>query len=225
MLLDARRPLFVFRGAWNPAIFQPPWLAKYLFDIESGQEVEAIEMTVLTPVSQKITYINDIGITASNNGVDIFANGMDEQTLAKAETVAIRLLETLSHTPIGGFGVNFFFTENEPSDDLLDCLHTKDSIDKHFKILKQEFSAAIAIDSVILNFSRKPTDSNVQFDFNYHHSQQNFDARKELTMGITGRFLERSTEILDQLYSLKKYEVLKHEIIQNPLKRPLNESR
>ena len=216
MFLDARRPLFVFRGAWNPAIFQPPWLAKYLFDIESGQEIEALEMTVLSPVSRKITYINDIGISASKDAVEIFANGMDGKTIAKAETITIRLLETLSHTPIGGFGVNFCFTENEPTDELLDCLHTKDSIDKHFKIQKQEFSAAIEIDSVILNFSRKPTDSNVQFDFNYHHNQNNFDARKELTEGITGRFLEKSKEILNQLYSLKEYEVLKHEVKLDP---------
>lgn len=215
MFLDARRPVFVFRGAWNPAIFQPPWLAKYLFGIESGKEIEAVDMTVLTPVPKQITYIDNIGISASNDGIDIFANDLDEKTIAKAETTAIRLLETLPHTPLGGFGVNFCFTEKEPSDDLLDCLHTKDSIDKYFKILKQDFSAAIEIDSVILNFTRQPTDANVQFDFNYHHNRIDFETRKETIEGAIGRFLEKSEEILDQLYSLQGYEVLKHEFEVN----------
>ena len=211
MLLDACRPVFVFRGAWNPAIFQPPWLAKNLFDIESGQEIEAIDMTVLTPAPKQIIYIENIGISASNDGVEIFVNDFDDQTIEKAERTAIRLLETLPHTPLGGFGVNFSFTEKEPSDELLDCLHTKDSIDKQFKILKQEFSAAIEIDSVILNFTRQPTDTDVQFDFNYLHNQINFEARNEIIDGVLDRFLERSKEILDNLYSLKEYEVLKHD--------------
>ena len=65
MNLDLRKPTIVVTGAWNPAILELGWIARYLFDVPENAQVRA--HTIVTGVGTKqlkeVTYINGIGGT------------------------------------------------------------------------------------------------------------------------------------------------------------------
>ncbi len=213
MKVDTRPPVFVFVGAWNPAIFQSAWIARYLFNVPAGREQPATEVLVTIPIPRRIIYIENIGIAVSNERVEIFANDFDEAVIQRTEEVALRLVETLSHTPYGPWGVNFNFIELEPSVELLDALKTRDNIEQHFKIVSQDLVSAIKIsDEVILNFSRHPSEKNVIFDFNYTHRPLVAKSAKDVLTGAIKKYLQQSEQILEKLYALKGYEVIKHDL-------------
>ena len=142
MKLDLRKPVFVFVGAWNPAIFQPGWIARHLFEIPEGEKVRAEAMVPTVPNQEAILYIEDIGLAVTNERVQIFVNGFDDETIQCCEQVAVQLFKTLPHTPFGSFGINFNFVEDDPGDELFDMLRTKDGIDEHFKIIGQKYASA-----------------------------------------------------------------------------------
>ena len=147
MQLDLRPPTFVVNGAWNPAIFQPFWVASHLFDIPPGEEVELVElMALIAPGQQRrINYIRGVGIAVQRSRLELFVNAVDADTKANAERVFSKLFETLPHTPFGSFGVNFQFRQPDPADETIDQLKCTDRIDQHFLIKEQSFRATIEL--------------------------------------------------------------------------------
>lgn len=215
MKLDLRRPSIVLLGAWNPAILQPGWIANYLREIPEGKDIAAQEaFFVVDGLSRSILYIDDVGITANNQRVDIFLNSFGDNEIHWAEKYVSNLVTTLKHTPLGAYGINFSFVEEDAQDELLDMLKTKDKIEQHFKILNQSLTSAIEIDAnTILNFSRKPSEESVIFEFNFHHNQIEKDNIAEQINGKIKGELEKAKEILNILYGIDMvdYGYLSHE--------------
>lgn len=197
--LDLRKPLFVFLGAWNPAIFQPGWVARYLFGFPEGASVDA--GLLMLPNQPPLTFIKDIGVAVTPERVTLYVQRFDDETKSQVETTAKNIFEVLPHTPIGAFGVNFVFKDDDADPSLYDKLKTKDGIDKHFKVLSQQFVSTIQIfPNVILNFMRVPSTESVLYDLNFHH--QSFDINNaEITLGgIVQRYYSKCLEIINQLY-------------------------
>jgi hypothetical protein len=213
MKLDLRNPTLIFLGAWNPAIFQPSWVAKYLHDIPEGERISASQVTVLAPAGPRhIIFINNVGLAASTDRVEIFLNADSDAAREHAENVAIRLLSVLPHTPLGGFGVNDHYLEADPEADLLDKFVTSEKINEHYKILGRSFSSALEMDDgVTLNFSRKVSESEIIFDFNYHYARIDRNSIEPTLSGILKKHLDSSLESLAKLYDLNEYEALTHE--------------
>ena len=44
LILDTRAPIVVLVAQFNPAIFQPAWIARHLFDKKEGEEMPVMEM-------------------------------------------------------------------------------------------------------------------------------------------------------------------------------------
>jgi len=211
MKLDTRHPLFVFLGAWNPAIFQPPWIAKYLFEKPEGNQIAAKQLTVFAPFPKQITYIDNIGVSASNERVEIYTNGFENDLCLEAEKVAIRLIKTLPHTPFGRYGINFNFVVELPNDTMLDALKTSDKVDQYHKIISQNITSKIEMeDDVKLNFSRQPSEKDVTFNFNYDHNPIEVETAEEVLTNSVESKLNSSTLILEQLYSLRGFEIIEH---------------
>lgn len=213
MKLDLRNATLVFLGAWNPAIFQPPWIAKYLHEKPEGERVEGSEVTVLSPSGPKrIFFIDDIGLSALSDRIEIFLNADNDDARGRAESVAIRLLSVLPHTPLGGFGVNYHYIEPDPEAELLDKFVTAEKINEHYKILNRNFSSALEMpNGVVLNLSRHVSDTEVVLDFNYHYQRIDRSAVEAAIQGIIKKHLDSSLETLEKLFDLKDYEALTHE--------------
>ena len=204
MKLDLTKPVVIFVGAWNPAIFKPEWIAHYLFGNEEAVEVPVTQVEQKTPLGKKeILFIDNVGISASKNRVEIYINDKNEGTITKAENAAINLINTLQHTPIGAFGINFYIIESDPSDHILDLLKSKDSIEQHFPIIQQAFESSITVtDAVVLNFTRTPSPQSIQFEFNYHHNKFSAKTFEDVMRGAISKYLAKNKQILSDLYNI-----------------------
>lgn len=214
MKIELRRPQIVLAGAWNPAIFQPGWIARHLHQVPKGTEVRG-QQIISPPIN--VVYINGIGISASPDRVEIYSNEDCQAALDLAEQVAIRILTTLPHTPINALGVNYHFVVDDPDDELLDKLKIKDGIYQHYKILGENLVSTIEIDQdSVLNFSRQPTSEMVEFDFNYHYGNISSDNAESILHGVLTNNITKSLEILKKLYDIEKYDgALKHDFNNN----------
>lgn len=209
MKLDLRHAAIVLLGAWNPAIFQPGWIVRHLFNVPEGQSVKGGQLIPSSPALDPILFLEGVGISVSGDRVRLYLNRFDEETISRVEKVAGRLVETLLHTPFGAFGVNFNFIEDDPDISLYDKLKVNDRLDQKFKIIKQAMIASIELDSdVTLNLSRGPKESGVVFDFNYHYKQINPIEFSKKISGLYRKNLERSKEILKDIYGLEEYSII-----------------
>ena len=122
MELDLRRPTLVVTGQWNPAIFDPSWIAKNLLGLASGTEMSVTQVLV----GNKITnYYGSIGISVSELRVELFLNEFNEENQARLEKLLLDIAATLPHTPVQAMGVNFHFLESDVGADLVDNGHMR----------------------------------------------------------------------------------------------------
>jgi hypothetical protein len=87
MKLQLLRPILVFAGAWNPAVFQLGWLAKNVHGIPVGAEVRVDEVTVVEEgrPPKKINYMQALGIFVSQTRLEIYPTAIDHQYLRTTE--------------------------------------------------------------------------------------------------------------------------------------------
>lgn len=200
-------------GAWNPAIFQPGWMAQYLLGFPAGERIPAATLLavpttgIVVGAAKQTTYISDIGISVNTDRLEIYVNDLQPETIAKAEQAAINVFAILPHTPFGATGVNYNFTQAPPDDALLDRLHCGDRIHEHYRVRAEEFKSTIEIAAdVSLNFTRTPSIDSVTFNFNYHHQSPDYANTQAFFTGLLRRYLDQSQAILTQLYQLREYE-------------------
>lgn len=212
MQLDLRRPVLVLTGTWNPAIFQPGWMAKNLFEIPEGKSVQASEI-IHVQSSRRVTYVGDIGIAATASRIEVYCNSLQKDCLAKAESMLRNTIRTLPHTPIGALGVNFQFTENDIEGDVLDRLKTHEATYENFEILEEEFKSVFDFtSSFVLNFRRGYNTESVYFDFNFHHEASDFEKLLSTLDNSIENNLEGAKQVLDQLYNLENFDVVSHDL-------------
>ena len=212
MHLDATKPLFVIPGAWNPAIFTPPWFAHYVLGRPTGTEID-INVLQKQGDARQIFYIERVGFHAANNRIELYLNDFSAAGFQHIVHVAQKLIELLPYTPINGMGINFFFNESEPSDEVVELLESCDQIKQHFKVVQQTFIAHISYEpKVQLNFKRIPEESSVSFEFNYHHFVTIDDISEKLVNEHLTRLFDDSTATLQKLYGISNYTVLTHQL-------------
>lgn len=216
MKLDVRKPIIVFAGAWNPAIFQSGWIAHHLLGVPEKHQIQVMEVIVAGRLDvAPIHYFDDrnIGIFANSQRVEIFANEFDEPTIQLVERIGINLIQMLPHTPLGPFGINFSLIHENPDDKLLDIMRTRDMIEQHFKIVAQNLTTSLEVSpEIVLNFSRQPRAQVINFDFNFHHNQITATTVEKLLHGTISKHFEYSQNVLKILYGLEGYEVLKQNL-------------
>lgn len=216
MELDLRQPTLVIVGAWNPAIFQDPWIAKHLWGIPEGQEVEVAHLTEhdqrTRSTRRTIRFMNGIGLNVTNERLEIFPTDFSPEGMEKCETLCATIANTLSHTPVGALGSNFHFNVSEPTEDLLDLLETKDTLDERYSLLSQKHTSTIELDDCTLNFSWIVGSKMSEFDFNFHYeSISSAEEIGRLCDGILNKNLARASELLASVYSLDDYHIVSHQ--------------
>lgn len=205
MKLDLTKPLFVFLGAWNRAILQPQWIARHLFGIPEGQSVQAGIFIDPTNPSEQILFISDVGVAPGIDRVKVYTGSFEPDVIGRAESAAIALFETLPHTPVGSFGVNYTYILEDPADTLLDQLTTKDALNLHYQVTGQTLTAAIRRDDGgTLNLARRPSEKNVVFDFNYHYeTPPAVGAWRKRLEGLTLALHSESQNLLRVVYNVE----------------------
>ncbi len=214
MKLDLKRPSFVIVGAWNPAIFSPNWIALNLLDYPEGQELAVTNVLAGDRGPSPIQYIEEVGIFASNQRVEIYLNSLDTIAIDRAESVAAKIIETLPHTPKSSYGINFVFAHENPDADLLDKFSTSENLDQEFEIIQESFNSTLKLDDTILNLVRNPSENAIVFDFNYHHEGIKTEEFREDINGRYQQLLGKSTDILKDYYGLEGYDVDGHALQQ-----------
>jgi hypothetical protein len=167
-------PSIVMLGAWNPSILQPDWLATHIFD-KAADENLPIEMqfSPIPGLSPRFT-IRDITLVPSAERLAVFSKNCSAAQLDAAESVAIRLLSSLSHTPISAVGENFAFSIESPSDELLSFFDADNALssilDFEYSVVQTELKTTIKLSRGVLNFSRIQSEGDVAVHFNFHYS-------------------------------------------------------
>lgn len=200
MHLDLRQPTVIIAGAFNPAIFSPPWIANVLYGIAEGEEISGLIVQDLVQLTQK-PYIRDVGILAEAGRLSIFVDKVEPEALTLAESVVKRAAEALPHTPVVGFGLNFAFVEAEPEAEVVDRLKQGDQPEKLGELLNSSLASAIRMeDGTLLNLSRGLAGGELSVSFNFHSELSNLGALADEMEGLIDRRLQQSKKILADLY-------------------------
>jgi hypothetical protein len=200
MNLDIQRPTLVITGQWNPAIFDPSWVARHLFGLTAGTEMSVTQVWT----GNKITnYFGALGLAVSNSRVEIFLNEFEPENQATSESLLTKVATVLPHTPVQAMGVNFHFLESDVSAELVDKLKTHEQIETRFEVSGQSIISVIKMEGAELNLRRDLLGQNLEIDFNFHYPLPTGLADvPTLAQGCIGRLYEGAKKILVDVYDL-----------------------
>jgi len=171
----ANQPSIVVVGAWNPAILQPHWLAKEVYEIPEGQEFPATMAFSTDPGAPPKCSIGGISYIASSDRLTVFVEGTEQANLEEAGQRTGSILRSLSHTPVSAMGQNFEFKIEAPSQDLLNVFEINDDlisrVPEAYALQGTSIQSTLRLESGILNLTRAFDVSNgvAYIKFNFHN--------------------------------------------------------
>lgn len=192
----------VIIGAWNVALFRPEWLAKHVF---AGKGITS--QISLQPTGPNLRHTSDgVSLTVLPDRLVLTYSELKESEFKAAEEVAAKILDTLSHTPIGAIGINFGFVESGIPDSLTSLFDLKDNAN----IAKNGGSVELTEIKRLLKFEESElflkqtfADGQVFFEFNFHKDATETATAKQYIKGKIKPFYEKSLNLLDTVYGLK----------------------
>ncbi|MBL8906524.1 MAG: hypothetical protein JNM20_07595 [Rhizobiales bacterium] len=212
MILNLTAPTFVVVGAFNRRIFQPSWIARWLYEFAEGADITFVQLAQIEAPARQTIYISDVGISATNERLEVYINSLSEATKSLAETVLRRLFTVLPHTPVKALGINFHFDLAEATDRVISRIRIDDGLDAEFPNIKKTtlVSTVEMAAGVDLNFSRSLATVEAAFDFNFHHPTSTAGAITEMVPGSIDRCFAIAQSILRNVYELENYQVAAH---------------
>lgn len=176
MILLEERQALVILGGWNPSIFTPEWVSKYLFDGESVK----IEFAVNFNAPQRISNEN-IRLIVENNKLNLIPITISDDNYGTIENLAVKLADYLPHTPVTAFGINFNYEEDieKINPEFISQLNSELSQTISGKINHTNIKRSINFADYILNFEIIYSESKIHFNFNYHFNIQQISSIKE----------------------------------------------
>jgi hypothetical protein len=146
----------------------------------------------------------------------LYCNEWKEDVIAHVEKICANLLKTLPHTPLGDFGVNFLFIDEDPEQEVFDLLESADNINAHGEVIAKELSAFLKIDDkIMLRFLRRLADGHVVFDFNYNFNIVSKEDFAALNQKLVNRLFTKSENLIRDLYGISGYQVVQHKFTGN----------
>ncbi|MBC8146610.1 MAG: hypothetical protein H8E98_01330 [Bacteroidetes bacterium] len=176
MELIKEQQAIVIIGGWNPSIFSPEWVSKYLFD---GEKLK-VEFPLNTSLPPRISN-EKMRLTVEANKFNIIPIEISDENYQNMEDVIVKVIDYLPHTPVTALGVNFHFVdiENKVNTEILEILNS-DVSDKVTGVLDQTtIKRAIREDDYILNMETIYHDSKTIINFNYHFNLNKISGIKE----------------------------------------------
>ena len=181
MKLSKPSNALVIVGGWNRHIFTQDWIKRYLFP----KEEFTIDMLVSQGfnaqfISPRISS-KEVEILFQENRLNFNPVENNNENLDRIQELALQLADYLPHTPVTGYGVNFLFTENEVSNDLINLMRPKDleKIEQFGgSLTSEQYSRHLMLNGRTLNITIRFEGESVDFDFNFHFNIRDLVAFK-----------------------------------------------
>ncbi|MCY3724259.1 MAG: hypothetical protein OXG97_18750 [Candidatus Poribacteria bacterium] len=178
MKLDKPSNTLVIVGGWNRHIFTQDWIKRYLFPGE--EEKFTIDMLVAQGfntqfVSPQISS-KEVEILFQENRLNFNPVENKNENFDRIQDLALQLAHYLPHTPVTAYGVNFLFTEETASGDLINLIRPRDleKIEQFGRSLTNEqYTRGLVLNGRILNITIKLEGEKVTFDLNFHFNIRN----------------------------------------------------
>jgi virulence-associated protein VagC len=207
MIIREASTSIVIVGAWNPAILSPEWLARWAFGRAQGDQVQVQMEFSSIPKSPPILTIDQVIIIPSESRLVIRPQRSSEDLISRAEGVAVRILETLPHTPVRAFGENIEFDEEHASEEDTRMFRIHDHFSGSPQLEGLERKEMSIVDSYatrqnILKITRTLSGESFSIKFNFHYD---VTSTEQATEQIRGTFLEnfrRSCALISGVYDL-----------------------
>ena len=197
----------VIVGGWNKHIFTQDWIKRYLFPEE--------EFTIDMLVSQGFNaqFISprilskEVEILFQENRLNFNPVENNNENLDRIQELALQLADYLPHTPVTGYGVNFLFSENEVSDDLINLIRPKDSekIEQFGgSLTSEQYNRHLMLNGRTLNTIIRLEGRSVDFDFNFHFNIRDL---VEFKAGISETSIlelkQEAAQFITEIYNLE----------------------
>jgi len=172
----------VVLGAWNPSIFSPEWIVSHLAD---GKECDVqIAFPIDDPTAPRRITFEGINFFPGRRQISLSPISPEIVGMKKCSSVLVKLLTLLLHTPVSSAGVNFSFSEENPTEQMLSALVPSDSslILEEFRIKETKIHRALKqdVDKHVLNFTLIQNEKTCVLSFNFHYETVPENGYKEL---------------------------------------------
>ncbi len=210
LTLDTRAPTIVLVAMFNPAIFQPTWIARHLFDKGEGEDMAIMEMIGQngTDIIQ-MSFFEGVAFNVESERTQMFTIDGNVETLGNLEKILLKMLNVLPHTPLSAIGCNFTFVDDAPLPAITSLFETREALEGEGKLNLRQSGVQLQLDgSEVVNFNRIMTEQNVRYTFNYHRPETDITKYQEFIPGWISKSLEHSENILKSYYGYDHHEII-----------------
>lgn len=206
MRTDAEGFSIVIIGAWNAAIFSPQWVAGHLTE---SQDI-GLEVLLQNPSLPPRLRFEGIFLKILPDRLVLNSPEVNNDQLTLMQTVAVKVLTDLPHTPVQAVGVNFRFHESDPTGRLLGAFKLSDQghlSDAGISVSSTSIKRRVSIAEHVLFLTLESGENDeVIVDFNFHRDVTNAEAAKQhLEDGII-QFQEQAENVLQTVYEIQDIE-------------------
>lgn len=173
MQLDKPFSALVIVGGWNSHIFTPAWIKRYLFPGE--EETFTVDMLVSQGFNTQFVapriLSKEVEILLQENRLNFSPIENKNENFDRIQKLALYLSDYLPHTPVTAYGINFLFTENDISGDLINLIRPRDLEElEQFgtSLTSEKYTRRLELNGRTLNFTIGFEAEKVTFDFNFH---------------------------------------------------------
>lgn len=173
MQLDKPFSALVIVGGWNSHIFTPAWIKRYLFPGE--EETFTVDMLVSQGFNTQFVapriLSKEVEILLQENRLNFSPIENKNENFDRIQELALHLSDYLPHTPVTAYGINFLFTENDISGDLINLIRPRDLEElEQFgtSLTSEKYTRRLELNGRTLNFTIGFEAEKVTFDFNFH---------------------------------------------------------
>ena len=176
----------VLVGAWNPAILNPNWITRNVFEVEPSVETEVLFEFSQTPGAPPRITIHGVTFIPHADKLILVTDQLAQERLQNVERLAANILNTLPHTPVKCFGQNIQFIEEMPTPDQIELFTLQDDIagrfDAQIEVSSTSIRRSLRLDGRLLNLTcTLDASGSILFDFNFHYDVESAEeASREL---------------------------------------------
>jgi hypothetical protein len=167
-------PTLVVAGAWNPDILTPKWVASNALEMQLDQNFPVkVELPIGNPTQRPTFEFSDIRYLSAKNALTFYLVPDDPDQLNKSIFAATKILDLLSHTPTTGFGFNFLYEIEEPTQSMLGTFSSNQILaalidDVDAETVKREWKSSVKTQEMLISLSTAMEGNKVVLNFNVH---------------------------------------------------------
>ena len=168
----------VVAGAWNSAIVTPEWIQRFGLKKEPDQ---ASPFQAVIPVGAGMFFefprfnFDGMSVMVRPDAMLLTPSDLSEAKMDEIETVAANVVAELKHTPIGGIGHNFGFSDENPDIDFLTAFTDSQAAlvgaaPDGWNVSATLLSTTMTFEETQVNIQRVVNGGRLSIKFNFHHT-------------------------------------------------------